>query len=210
MASEPRNSFPFPDILSFMADRTGMANGTLTPVVYFVRRTDMFAILAPAEVGGGMELARMVYDRRYKRDWLWCEATTLQEVDKLQKRLANQEIFEAEKKIAVNSAVRERVYKATGDQLRQRMCSSSTSAWERDFIKAYLQLREDKRDKYRQSLEHRNMFILAREMDSGKSIEEMCPLLPGQFERGPDGRTPIEALQAIDARNAELAHQGLM
>jgi hypothetical protein len=189
-------------------DRTGIAKGTLRPCVYFSRRRDMYCILAPMEVNSGLELARMVYERRYKQDWLWCEATTLQEVDRLQKRLANQSIQEAEQKIRVNSLMRDRVYKQTGDALRSQMVSSSTTQWERDWIRAYLQLREDKRDKFRDSLLHRNYYIMAREFDEGKHVDEMLPLLPGQFERTESGGTPTETLKQIEAHDKAVMSRG--
>jgi hypothetical protein len=192
-----------------MADRTGIARGTLRPCIYFVRRTDMTAILAPAEVGSGLELARMVYERRYKHDWMWCEATTLQEIDALQKRLANQELHEAQKKIQVNSLVRDRVFQQTGDALRQQMCSASTTQWEKDWIREYFKLRDAKRDRYRDSLLHHNYYIWARENYDSAKVDDSIPLLPGQFERGTDGRTPTEVLKQVDEHNAGVQRMGL-
>lgn len=189
-------------------DRTGIARGTLRPCVYFVRRTDMYCILAPAEIGGGTELARMVYERKYEQNWMWCEADTLQEVDRLQKRLVNQEIFEAEKKIQVNDAMREKCMRATGEALRSQMISASTSQWEKDFIREYLKLRGEKRDRYRDTLSHHNHYILAREMDSSRKPDEMLPTLPGQFERTESGGVPLEVSKQIEKHNAQVARIG--
>lgn len=190
-----------------MADRTGIASGTLRPCIYFVRSSDMYAILAPMEIGGGLELAKMVFERKYKREWMWCEATTLPEIDALQKRLSNQEVFEAEKKVRVNSLMRDTVFKATGEALRAQMVSAATSQWEKDWIREYLKLRGDKRDRYRDSLAHHNYYIMAREMDSGKKVDELLPLLPGQFERTPSGGTPTEVLKQIQEHDARVMAQ---
>jgi hypothetical protein len=165
----------------------------------------MFAILAPAEVGSGIELAKMVYERKYKHDWLWCEASTLPEIDRLQKRLADQELFEAQKKINVNELMRERVFKATGEALRSQMVSSGTSQWEKDFIREYLRLRGEKRDKYRDALSHHNYFIQAREMDSKSNMADYVPTQEGQFERTASGGNPLEIVKQIEAADARAA-----
>ena len=142
----------------------------------------MYIILAPMDTIRGIELARMAYERRYKNGWVWCEATTLAEIDRLQKRLVDQEIREAEKRVHLNTLQRERVFKQTGDALRQQMVSSSTTPFERDFIKQYFALREGRRDKFRDALLHHNRFIMAREYDSTHNVEDSLPLLPGQVE----------------------------
>jgi hypothetical protein len=160
-----------------------MARGSLRPVIYFERGSDKYVILPPAEEGGGVEMARMCYEQRYRHEWAWREAGTLNEVDALQKRLAAQGCQEAEKRVRINSGVREQIYRETGANLRSRMVSESTSPWERDFIKAYLALREDKRDKYRDALLHHNYYIYAREQDAGRKVEDLMRLEPGQFER---------------------------
>lgn len=152
-------------------------------MVYFERASDKYVILAPAEIGSGMQYARMVYETKYRHGWSWCEADTLGAIDTLQKRLSQQDIQEAEKRVQVNSFVRDQIYRETGSNLRSRMVSDATSPWERDFIKAYLSLREDKRDRYRDSLLHHNYYIWSRENDDGSKVEDRLPMLEGQFER---------------------------
>lgn len=164
-------------------DRTGIARGTLRPCVYFKRGSDGFIILAPMEIGGGLELARKVYELKYKNGWGWGEASTLSEVDKLQQQLAEQEIRKVEHRVGVDSFVRERIFRETGDALRSQMVSAATSQWEKDFIRCYLQMREEKRNKYRSELTNHNYYIYARENSESKSVEDLLPLQPGQFER---------------------------
>lgn len=124
-------------------------------------------------------------DPRY-RGWEWREAGTLAEVDRLQKRLVDQENVRANH-MAYTVGDRSRAIKdAVADNLRQRMCSSSTSAFERDFIGLYLKLREDKRDKYRDRLTEHNWYLWAREQNSNTKFEDRMPDQPGEFWRSPD------------------------
>jgi hypothetical protein len=138
-----------------MADRTGRALGTLEPVIYF-QKADGYVILPPEEIGK-RGVARMLYERKYRDEgWEWREAGTLAEVDKLQSRLVDPE----------------RVWQTTGGNLRQRITSATCTPFEREFIGHYLQLRESRRERYRQRwLEHVS-YLWAREMDSTTTIDE--------------------------------------
>jgi len=116
----------------------------------------------------------MVYEKRYgPLGWEWREARNLTELDKLEKRLIAQEEREAAKMIEANSTVRDMVRKAVASALRQQMVASDTTPYEREFIATYLELREQKRDKYRDSLTHHNLGIMARNYDSSKKIEDL-------------------------------------
>src|SRR5271157_4883436 len=138
------------------SQKTGFAQGSLKPAIYFERK-DGYIILAPAEKGRD-DLARMVYEKRYgPLGWEWREARNLTELDKLEKRLIAQEEREAAKMIEANSTVRDMVRKAVASALRQQMVASDTTPYEREFIATYLELREQKRDKYRDSLTHHNL-----------------------------------------------------
>lgn len=163
-------------------DRTGFCRGSLSPCIYF-ERPDGYVILGVEDVNGGGQ-SRRVYEERYKAlGWEWREARTLAEVDQLQKRLTDQIMQKYRHMADTNGAVRAAAKAATAASLRQRMCSSSTSPYERDFIDLYLKLHEDKRDKYRDSLTHRNMYIDARENDSSRKVDDLMPMQPGDFWR---------------------------
>lgn len=165
-----------------MADRTGIARGSLRPVIYFINAAGN--ILLPPEEIGNPGYARMVYEKRYKdQGYEWREAGTLAEVDTLQNRLIEQETRRNTAMADEVGKKREECFKRTGETLRARMISADTSEYERDFIRAYLQLRNEKRDKYRDALTHRNYYIYAREQDEAKKVEDLMPLQPGQFER---------------------------
>ena len=165
-----------------MSDRTGIAKGSLRPVIYFQNAAGQ--IILPPESIDEPGIARMVYERKYSREgWQWCEAGTLAEVDQLQKRLIAQEERRVEKMVRVDSEMREQMFQYSSDVLRQRMVSSDTTPWERDYIKAYLALHEQKRAEYRDALTHHNFYLWAREQDESTKVEDHLPLQPGQFER---------------------------
>lgn len=170
-----------------MSDRTGRAAGTLEPIIYF-ERSDGHVIL-PVYDAGCPEQARRVFTERFKNHatekWQWRETDgTLSAVDALQKRLTDQELRRDARMMEAHQAVRERCRAEVASALRQRMCSSSTTPYEREFISVYLTLRDEaKRDKYRQGLEHRNYYLFAREMNSGTKVEDRMVTIPGEFWR---------------------------
>lgn len=104
------------------------------------------------------------YDRR--------EANSLDEVDKLQKKLQaatyarNQ--AEIERDESTFSDARQRVL----DSLRSKLASSCTTQYERDFIHSYLELREEKREKYRQRFTVDRAYLEMRENDKPRNPEE--------------------------------------
>jgi hypothetical protein len=142
-------------------------------VIYF-EHPDGRIIIAPESIDTDYSHARKSYDLKYSNEgWMWREAGTLSEVDALQKRLCELEQRRIEKMIEVDDSVKSRIRQMTSDVLFARMASSSTSPWERDFIKSYLQLRDDKRSKYQQRLLEHNSFIYAREYDSRTNPEDL-------------------------------------
>ena len=155
-----------------MPDRTGFANGTLNPIIYFKRFSDGYVILAPHERGHGPEVARMLFDTRYHKEWEWCEAGTLAEAQRLEKQLIEQGLRERDHMASVVGAEREQIKRQTHSNLYQRLCSSATSEWEKQFIRAWLMLDESKRDKYSQRLKEHNEYLWALQMDSSKKPED--------------------------------------
>lgn len=152
--------------------RTGYALGQLSPVIYFENASGHL-LLAPLEVGHGMELARKIYEEQYRpKGFEWREAGTLNDVDRLQKRLVEQEMKDYRRRDAVDDANTERVHSEVASNLRQRMASSSCSAYERKFIGLYLQLRESKRGTARQRWQEAQMYLWAREHDSGTKVDD--------------------------------------
>jgi len=94
-------------------------------------------------------------------------ANTLAEVDRLQKRLVEQERRQLERE----SRYEESTFGAKQDEIRDklyaRLASSVSTQYEKDFIREYLKLRDErKRHKHAQILEHAQMYLHAREFDS--------------------------------------------
>ncbi len=154
-----------------MADRTGRALGSLEPVIFF-ERPDGYVILPPEEIGKP-GIARMMYEKKYRAEgWEWREADTLPEVDKLQKRLVDQEMKVAAERDLREDIRRQRAYQKTGESLRARLTSGKCGNYEREFITYYLQSREERREKYRQRWSEYNHYLWAREQDSTTKVED--------------------------------------
>lgn len=170
-----------------MADKTGMALGKLSPVIYFrnpqkhtitdgrvtVHLSHGHFIIPPVEVGAGPGLARHIWETRYKpQGYHWCEADNLSDVDELQNRLIEQEnrIMEAQGVMLDN--IREVSRKQTASNLRQRMISADCTPYEREFISLWLAMDPEKRKKYTQRFTERNCYLWAREMGSGTKVED--------------------------------------
>lgn len=161
-----------------MSDRTGYALGRLNPILYYQRENGEIAMPPTTED------ALYFYEKRFKHQgWMLKEAGTLAEVDDLQKRLVEQERRKLEYAAARDEAVSAHLWRQTGDSLRQRMMSSSTTAYEREFIELYLQLREDKREKHRQRFLETEMYLWAREYDSGTKPTDRMKSEPGDIWR---------------------------
>jgi hypothetical protein len=96
-------------------------------------------------------------------------ADTLAQVDRLEAALQRQELDRGEQELqhdveriqAKSQEVRDRIY--------ARMVSGSTTPYEREFLRLYLQLRDErKREKYRQRFLEYSMYLSARHNDIGK------------------------------------------
>jgi hypothetical protein len=170
-----------------MSDRTGMARGSLRPIIYF-EAPNGYIILAPVEIGQGAEVARRMYDERYKaQGWRWCESgTSWSDVTAFQKRLQEQGMREAQAKGANMMEAYDASRRKTASELRQRMASSDCTPWERDFIAAYLDLNEEKRKKYDHVWKAHHDYLWAIEQDANTKIEDRMPSQEGDVWRNPE------------------------
>lgn len=141
--------------------------GSLDAPIFFVNHRD------PAHEPGYIMLAAYSeqptpegYSREYAED--------LPSVDRLQKRLQDQEFrhfdAEANRDLALIQPRLKKIY----DNLRTRMCSGSCTPYERDFIEGYLKLLDEKREKHRRNFECRAAYLHAREFDlpNGRQANE--------------------------------------
>ena len=141
--------------------------GTLTPLIYFVNHRD------PAHPPGYILLAPYTdapTPDGYSREG----ADTLAAVDRIQTILQNQEFEAARREADYNDLLTRDRFAEVRDRLVARMVSSSTSPYEREFIAAYLRLREEKREKHRRVFETRVAYLnaLAYDTPKGRGMDE--------------------------------------
>jgi hypothetical protein len=130
------------------------ALGTLEPVIYF-RNARGHVMLAP--------YSSMPTPAGYERE----EAGSLPEIDKLIALLSAQETRQLRAEHEREEAIGELVRNKVRDNLMQRLCSSETSAMERDFIHGYLALQEDKRIARHAKYSEYVFYLHARDFDLG-------------------------------------------
>jgi hypothetical protein len=153
-------------------DRTGRALGTLSPVLYFENASGHI-LLPPVEIGKGDSVARKLFEERYKpQGYEWREASTLNDVDRLQKRLQDQAQGELNRQTERVSNARELARQQTRSNLYQRMTSSDCDPYEKDFIRYWMMLDDDKKKVFEQRFNERNMYLHAREFDSHTPVTD--------------------------------------
>ena len=133
--------------------------GTLAPCIYFVNHQD------PAHREGYLILApysSMPTPNGYSRE----EATTLRECYRLQQRLQEQEAEDWKRESSHDIELLRARFRQTRDRMIQRMASSSTTAFDRDFMAAYLQLQEQKLEKHERNFECRDAYLRSLEFDT--------------------------------------------
>jgi hypothetical protein len=167
-----------------MSDRTGMARGRVRPIVYFQNQSG-YIILPPEEIGKGLELAKQIYEQRYKHQgWMWCETDgSLSGAARLQKRLQDQALSEARNQRDVSMASYDAAKRRTSERLRLQMQSAACDEWEREFIKLWLELSDEKRKKYEQIFMQRTSYLWALEMNDSTQVTDRMPSQPGEFWR---------------------------
>jgi hypothetical protein len=134
--------------------------GTLTPCIYFVNHRD------PRHPEGYIMLAPYT-DCPTPEGYSRHEAGTLADIDTLQRRLLEQCQREWEQEMSLDEAQWRSRWDAITDRLHARLVSSSTSEYDKAFIREYIKLRVEKRDRHRQRFTERTAYIYAREMDLG-------------------------------------------
>ena len=142
--------------------------GTLDPVIYFDNaRGEIVLPPTTSDARYFYEGFRDATGKTYRdRGFEYREAETLAEIDALQRRLVERDRRDNERKLQYDEAARGEAWRRIGDSLRARMVSSSTSAYEREFIELYLRLREGKRTRHRQRWLERTSYLWAREFDA--------------------------------------------
>jgi len=133
--------------------------GSLSPCVYFLNHRD------PAHREGYIILApysSMPTPDGYSRE----EATTLRECYRLQQRLQEQEAEDWKRESGHDIELLRERFRQTRDRMVQRMASSATTPFDRDFMAAYLQLQEAKLEKHERNFECRVAYLRSLEYDT--------------------------------------------
>ena len=102
-----------------------------------------------------------------------CEANTLAEVDTLQRELQRATYLRNQQELMRDELAFASAREKVRSDLTARLSSAATSEYEREFIRGYLQLREEKRDKYRQRFACDRAFLEMRENDKPRNAEEL-------------------------------------
>lgn len=106
-------------------------------------------------------------------DCLDREANTLAEVDALQRRLQQATYARCQQEQMRDEVAFAESRQRVIDSLHSRLASSATTQYERDFIREYIKLREEKRDKYRQRFACDTAYLELRENDRPRNAEEI-------------------------------------
>lgn len=150
--------------------------GQLDGPEYFQHGVTGHIILPPGDSGDPNTLRyaveRIKRDPRY-RDYEHKQCTTLREIDALTDRLAAQLKQEHEREGVVEERVLEEKNRLFRDRMATRLASSATTEFEKEFIRLYMQLRdENKREKYRQRFVEYQAFFMQREYDNAHTIAD--------------------------------------
>jgi len=140
------------------------ALGTLSPIVYFVNSSG--GDRDPAHPAGYIMLApysEFPTPHGYLREY----AGTLPDARRLQDRLIAQSREEWEREAELNHQLVDSRRAEVRDRIYARMTSSATSEYEKEFLRLYLQVREDKQAKYDQRWRERQAYLHALENDLG-------------------------------------------
>jgi predicted ThiF/HesA family dinucleotide-utilizing enzyme len=110
------------------------------------------------------------------------EAGTLSEIDRLQKRMQEQEHERLQKEFEHEEITLADARKSVRDNLISRMVSSSTGEYEKDFIRSYLMLRDEKREEYQKRFFTDQCYFTMREYDSTHHLQDMINTTPEMKE----------------------------
>ena len=129
--------------------------GTVAPVVYF-RYPNGHLTLAPFT------------DCPTPEGSIREEVDTLPQIDKLVDILRRQEYETSQREMHYDQALIATKDKEIRDRVYQRISSSATTEYEKEFLRLYMQLRDErKRELYRQRFMEAQWFLSARENDLG-------------------------------------------
>lgn len=133
------------------------AKGTFNPVVYFEDAKGHMVLPGNAE-----EESKRGWDGYVRKT-----AANLAEVDVLQKRLEDQERREMQMQLEHDQKMFSGRRELVRDSLLKTMTRHTTKPYERDFIRQYLDISDQRKRKFYQGHNRINAYFTAREYDDG-------------------------------------------
>lgn len=143
--------------------------GTMSPVIYTRCRLGHVVLLPYSDcpTPTGCEFQYPLTHQPCGQPVMREGADCLPDIDSLQRKLTQQE----NEKLAVENVYdqmqTENARKEVGDRLYSRLISAATPEMEKDFIRAYLQLRPELRGKHHSKFAAYSVYVHAREYDVG-------------------------------------------
>lgn len=143
------------------------AIGSLRPVYYF-KDSSGHILLPPDD-----ETIPYLKERLKHRGYDLFEADTLNKIDRLQKELQDQEYRKGQAALEREETRMAVARRTARERLLAKLVSSHTTNYEKDFIRNYLMLADDKKDKWRKHYSTYNQcYFQLRENDSMQSIKD--------------------------------------
>ena len=149
------------------------AMGTLKPIVYFENHKDTRKPIGYVMISPETNTPNYYVPEGYETK----EAGTLPEVYKLQNKLIAQEMLERDLEVEAYNQQFAAARAEKRANLVKLMLDSSTSEYDRQFIEAYLQLREERREKYEQRFAERNAYLNVEAFEESKANQEIIDRL---------------------------------
>jgi hypothetical protein len=107
------------------------------------------------------------------KDCIEKEANSLAEVDVLQKRLQTLTAVRRARELQTDEDSFAYAREKVRSDLTRQLSSAATSEYEKEFIRLYLQLREEKREVYRKRFACDAAYLELRENDKPRNAEEL-------------------------------------
>lgn len=130
------------------------AVGTFSPVIYFESPTGEISLPGTDEE-----------NQRGQNGWIRKEANTLKAVDELQRRMEDNDRRDLREKLNRDEFMFQEKRKKTRESLLRTLTKRTTSPYEKEFLREYLNLSDERKRKFYGRDKNINSFFLAREYD---------------------------------------------
>lgn len=130
------------------------AVGTFSPVIYFESLTGEISLPGTDEE-----------NQRGQNGWIRKEANTLKAVDELQRRMEDNDRRDLREKLNRDEFMFQEKRKKTRESLLRTLTKRTTSPYEKEFLREYLNLSDERKRKFYGRDKNINSFFLAREYD---------------------------------------------